>query len=141
MKDGRIRTIAQGSPVKDAIHEVSASTTASRCKPFSIEAVKESVPSAMNVKAAKMISKSNRLIKRSDDVRAAARDGRTTEDGTDCGACQQVGTNKKRNSKRKSKERQKAMTNKGSFGLFMAKGISETRLNGITTREILHKQS
>ena len=72
MKEGRIRTIAQGSPVKNAIHEVSASTTASRCKPFSIEDVKESVPSAMNVKAARMISKSYRLIKRSNDVRAAA---------------------------------------------------------------------
>ena len=87
MKEGRIRTIAQGSPVKDAIHEVSASSTASRSKPFSIEDLKENVPSAMNVKAARMISKSNRLIKRSDDVRAAAREGRTTEDGTDCGAC------------------------------------------------------
>ena len=72
MKEGRIRTIAQGSPVKDAIHKVSASSTASRSKPFSIEDVKESFPSAMNVKAARMISKSNRLIKRSNDVRAAA---------------------------------------------------------------------
>ena len=72
MKDGRIRTIAQGSPVKDAIHEVSASTMASRSKPFSIEDVKEIVPSAMNVKAARMISKSYRFIKRSNDVRAAA---------------------------------------------------------------------
>ena len=82
MKEGRIRTIAQGSPVKDAIHEVSASSTASSSKSFSIEDVKESVPSAMNVKAARMISKSNRLIKRSNDVRAAAEDGRITEDGT-----------------------------------------------------------
>ena len=72
MKEGRIRTIAQGSPVKDAIHEVSASSTASRSKPFSIEDVNESIPSAMNVKAARIISKSNRLIKRSNDVRAAA---------------------------------------------------------------------
>ena len=63
MKEGRIRTIAQGSPVKDAIHEVSASCTASRSKPFSIEDVKETVPSAMNVKAARIVSKSNRLIK------------------------------------------------------------------------------
>ena len=63
MKEGRIRTIAQGSPEKDAIHEVSASSTASRSRPFSIEDVKESVPSAMNVKAARMISRSNRLIK------------------------------------------------------------------------------
>ena len=76
MKEGRIRTIAQGSSVKDAIHEVSASRTASHSKPFSIEDVKESVPSAMNVKAARMISKSYRLIKRSNDVRAAAEDGR-----------------------------------------------------------------
>ena len=94
--EGRIRTIAQGSPVKDAIHEVSASSTASHSKPFSIEDVKESVPSAMNVKAARMISKSNSLIKRSNDVRAAAEDGRTTEDGTCCGACQQVETAKKK---------------------------------------------
>ena len=72
MKEGRIRTIAQGSPVKDAIHEVSASRTASHSKPFSIEDVNESIPSAMNVKAARIISKSNRLIKRSNDVRAAA---------------------------------------------------------------------
>ena len=64
MKDGRIRTIVQGSSVKDAIHKVSASSTASRSKPFSIEDVKESVPSAMNVKVARLISKSNRLIKK-----------------------------------------------------------------------------
>ena len=64
MKEGRIRTIAQGSPEKDAIHEVSASSIASRSRPFSIEDVKESVPSAMNVKVASMISKSNRLIKK-----------------------------------------------------------------------------
>ncbi len=50
MKGGRIRTIVQGSPVKDAIHKVSASSTASRSKPFSTEHVKESVPSAKNVK-------------------------------------------------------------------------------------------
>ena len=82
MKDGRIRTIAQGSPVKDAIHEVSASSSTSCSKPFSKEDVKESVPSEMNVEAARMISKSNRRIKRSNDVRAAAEDGRITEDGT-----------------------------------------------------------
>ena len=63
MKEGRIRTIAQGSSVKDAIHEVSASSSASCSKPFSKEDVKESVPSAMNIKAARMISKSNSLIK------------------------------------------------------------------------------
>ena len=56
-------------------------------------------------------------------MRYAARDGRTTEDGTDCGACKQVGTTKKRNSKRKSKERQKSMTNKGGFGRYKANGI------------------
>jgi len=83
--------------------------------------VKESVPSAMNVKAARMISKSNRLIKRSNDVRAAAEDGRTAKDGTGCGACQQVETAKKRNSKRKNQERQMAMTNKGGFGRYMTK--------------------
>ena len=44
--------------------------------------MKESVPSGMNVEAARMISKSNRRIKRSNDVRAAAEDGRITEDGT-----------------------------------------------------------
>ncbi len=96
MKDGRIRTIAQGSPVKDAIHEVSASSSASCSKPFSKEDVKESVPSGMNVEAARMISKSNRRIKRSNDVRAAAEDGRITEDGTGCSACQQVETTKKK---------------------------------------------
>ena len=47
----------------------------------------------------------------------ALEDGRTAEDGTCCGACQQVETVKKRNSKRKSQERQKALTNKGGFGL------------------------
>ena len=41
-----------------------ASSTASRSKTFSIEDMKESVPSAMNVKAARMISKSYRLIKK-----------------------------------------------------------------------------
>lgn len=96
MKDGRIRTIAQGSTVKDAIHEVSASSSASCSKPFSKEDVKESVPSGMNVEAARMISKSNRRIKRSNDVRATAEDGRTAEDGTCCGACQQVETTKKK---------------------------------------------
>lgn len=114
MKEGRIRTIAQGSPVKDAIHEVSASSTASRSKSYSIEDVKESVPSAMNVKAARMISKSNRLFKRSNDVRATAEDGRTAEDGTGCGACQQVETAKKRNSKRKRQRCQKAKTDKAA---------------------------
>jgi len=50
----------------------------------------------MNVRTARMISKSNRLIKRSNDVRATAEDGRTAEDGTCCGACQQVETTKKK---------------------------------------------
>ena len=63
MKEGRIRTIAQGSPVKDAIHEVSASSTASRSKPDSIEDVKESIRSSISTEAARMISKSNSLIK------------------------------------------------------------------------------
>jgi hypothetical protein len=55
MKEGRIRTIAQGSPVKDAIHEVSASSTDSRSKPDSTEDVKEIIPSAISTEAAGMI--------------------------------------------------------------------------------------
>ena len=51
-------------------------------------------------------------------MRAATEDGRITEDDTDCGACLQVETSKKKNSKRKSQENQIAMTNKGGFELF-----------------------
>ena len=100
-----------------AIHEVSASSTASRSKPFSKEDVKESVPSGMNVEAARMISKSNRRIKRSNDVRAAAEDGRISEDGTDCGACQQVETAKKRKLQEKKSRMTKKQDRQGGFGV------------------------
>ena len=129
MKDGRIRTIAQGSPVKDAIHEVSASSSASRSKPFSKEDVKESVPSGMNVEAARMISKSNIRIKRSNDVRATAEDGRTAEDGTGCGACQQVETVKKKEF-RGRKPRTKKVTDKDNYRhYYILNSIAEHKSN------------
>jgi hypothetical protein len=59
-------------------------------------------------------------------VRAAAEDGRTTEDGTCCGACQQVETAKKKKTPReKAKNAKKHMTDKGGFGLFHAKFIKQ----------------
>jgi hypothetical protein len=68
----------------------------------------------MNVEAARMISKSNRRIKRSNDVRATAEDGRTAEDGTGCGACQQVETVKKKEF-RGRKPRTKKVTDKDNY--------------------------
>jgi len=58
-------------------------------------------------------------------VRAAAEDGRTTEDGTCCGACQQVETAKKKTPREKAKNAKKHMTDKGGFGLFHAKFIKQ----------------
>ena len=61
----------------------------------------------MNFKAARMISKSIDSSKRSNDVRAATEDGRITEDDTDCGACLQVETSKKKTPREKAKNDKK----------------------------------
>ena len=107
MKEGRIRTIAQGSSVKDAIHEVSASRTASHSKPFSIEDVKESTRSAISTEAAGMI----RIPDRSTGW-SQTRGLRLKEEGLQKTALAAVLVNKsrlprKKNSKRKSQECQK----------------------------------
>ena len=57
IEEGGIRTIVQGQPVKDAIHDVSASSTDSRSKPDSTETedVKEIIQSAISTEAVRMI--------------------------------------------------------------------------------------
>ena len=104
-------------PVKDAIHDVSASSTDSRSKPDSTEDVKEIIPSAISTEAAGMI-----LIPDWSTGWSQTRGPRLKEEGLQktaqlrCSSTSRVSA-KKKSTGRKSQEWQTAtMKQKGGFG-------------------------
>lgn len=57
-------------------------------------------------------------------MRAAAEDGRTTEDGTCCGACQQVETAKKKKLQEKKPRTTKSLDQQGWLRTFLLSNYS-----------------